>query len=233
MAHVNTMGGAESLPDLTAMPAAARRFVRGAHLDPGYSVARHIALTLTAAALIAGLGALLARHARALDWLMAPAFFVVANFIEWVVHRYPLHRPMPPRFAYRSHTLMHHLAFTDVNMPIVRPSELGLVMVPWHTMIGFLLLASPVMALAGVLRGPGLAGVFVMAAVAYFLMYELLHALYHLPGAALDRAGIGRSRLFRRALAHHRRHHALEQMSRVNFNVTFPLMDYLMRTREP
>ena len=62
-------------------------------------------------------------------------------------------------------------------------------MMPWYTMLGMFVVASPVMVLAGVLRGPGLAGVFLLGAVAYFLCYETLHALYHLPDATLDRAG--------------------------------------------
>ena len=120
-----------------------------------------------------------------------------------MVHRHPMHHPQPPRLMYRNHTLLHHLAFTDGNMPITRPAELGLVMMPWYTMIGIFVVASPIIVLAGLLRGPGLAGIFLLAAVAYFLMYETLHALYHLPDATLDRLGVGRWRLFRGLQAHH------------------------------
>jgi len=214
------------------MPAAAARFVRADHLTADYVAGRHIALTLTLASVIAAGAALMAVHARPGDWLLAPAFFVVANFIEWAVHKYPMHHPMPPRILYKNHTLIHHLAFTDRNMPIVRTAELGLVMMPWYTMIGLFAVASPVMIVAGVLRGVGLSGVFLLAAVAYFLMYEVLHASYHLPEAALNRVGVGRLRLFRAAQAHHRHHHVLARMSHVNFNVTFPLMDRVMGTNE-
>ena len=175
---------------------------------------------------------MLAARARPLDWVLAPIFFVVANFIEWMIHRHPMHHPQPPRFMYANHTLLHHLAFTDGNMPVTRPAELGLVMMPWYTMIGLFVLASPIMVLAGFLRGPGLAGVFLLAAVAYFLMYEALHALYHLPDATLDRIGLGRRRLFRRMQAHHAHHHVLGRMAHVNFNVTIPLMDVVLGTKE-
>ncbi len=214
------------------LPAAAARFVRAEHLEPGYVAGRHIALTVTLASLIATGGALLAVRARPIDWLVAPAFFIVANLIEWTVHKYPMHHPMPPHILYKNHTLIHHLAFTDQNMPITRTAELGLVMMPWYTMLGLFVFASPVMIVAGVLRGPGLAGVFLLAAVAYFLMYEALHASYHLPDALLNRLGVGRLRLFRAARAHHRHHHVLKRMSHVNFNVTFPLMDRLLGTNE-
>ncbi len=223
-------------PDVSAPPAlptVAERFVRAEHLDPRYVAGRHVALTLTLAGIIAGGGGWLARRARPVDWLLAPAFFLVANFIEWMVHRHPMHRPLQPRIMYRNHAMLHHLAFTERNMPITRPVELGLVMMPWYTMIGLFLVASPVMVVAGVLRGPGLAGVFLLAAVAYFLMYETLHALYHLPDATLDRLRVGRWRWFRALQAHHRHHHVLGRMAHVNFNVTFPLMDRLLGTNEP
>jgi hypothetical protein len=215
-----------------ALPVAAARFVRAEHLAPGYSPARHVALTVMIAAAIATLGARLAAHARPTDWALAPIFLVVANLIEWMVHRHPMHRPQPPRLMYRNHTLIHHLAFTHGQMPITRPAELGLVMMPWYTMIGIFVVSSPVIVVAGLLRGPGLAGIFLLAAVAYFLMYETLHALYHLPDATLNRLGIGRVRLFRKLQAHHTHHHVLGRMAHVNFNVTIPLMDVVLGTKE-
>jgi len=191
-----------------------------------------MALTLALAAALATLGVALASRARAADWLGLPVFLVIANFIEWMVHRNPMHRPLRPRLLYKNHAQLHHLAFTDANMVIDRTVDLGLIMMPWYTMLGLFAVASPIMAIAGVLRGPGLAGVFLLGAVAYFLCYETLHALYHLPDATLDRAGIGRLRAFRRLQAHHRHHHILGRMAAVNFNVTVPLMDRLFGTLE-
>jgi sterol desaturase/sphingolipid hydroxylase (fatty acid hydroxylase superfamily) len=213
-------------------PAAELRFVRADHIAAGYSPWRHMALTLALATALATLGVALAVRARAGDWLLLPGFLVIANFLEWMVHRNPMHRPLRPRIMYRNHAQLHHLAFTDGRMVIGKTDELGLIMMPWYTMLGMFLIASPVMVIAGVLRGPGLAGVFLLGAVAYFLCYETLHALYHLPDATLDRAGIGRVRAFRRLQAHHRHHHILGRMAAVNFNVTFPLMDRLFGTLE-
>jgi sterol desaturase/sphingolipid hydroxylase (fatty acid hydroxylase superfamily) len=215
-----------------APPAAELRFVRADHLAAGYSPWRHMALTLALAVGLATLGLALAWRARVGDWLLLPAILVIANFIEWMVHRNPMHRPLRPRIMYRNHAQLHHLAFTEGRMVIGNTDELGLIMMPWYTMLGLFLVASPVMVIAGVLRGPGLAGVFLLGAVAYFLCYETLHALYHLPDATLDRAGIGRVRAFRRLQAHHRHHHILGRMAAVNFNVTFPLMDRLFGTME-
>jgi sterol desaturase/sphingolipid hydroxylase (fatty acid hydroxylase superfamily) len=214
------------------MAGAAARFVRRDHIPGDYSPWRHMALTLTIAGGIATVGGLLARRARPIDWVLMPVFFVVANFMEWAVHRFPMHRPLQPRLMYKNHAQLHHIAFTDANMPITKAPELGLVMMPWYTMLGLFVVASPVMIVAGFLRGPGLAGVFVLGAVTYFLTYETMHALYHLSDATLNRMGIGRSRTFRKLQAHHHRHHELRRMSEVNFNVTFPLMDRIFGTSD-
>ncbi len=225
-------GSAEGTGPSADLAPAAARFVRGDHIPGDYSPLRHMALTGSIATALAIPGIWMATHARLLDWLLAPVFFFVANAIEWTVHRYPMHRPLPPRFMYKNHSLIHHLAFTDGNMPITRPAELGLIMMPWYTIIGLFVVASPVLVVAGLLRGVGLSGVFLLVAVGYFLSYETLHALYHVPDSTLDRIGIGKVRLFRRMQAHHRHHHVLKRMSQVNFNVTVPLMDVLLGTRE-
>ena len=224
-----------TLPEAGSTPPrspAELRFVRADHIAAGYSPWRHMALTLLLAILLATMGLALAARARPTDWLLLPAFLVIANLIEWMVHRHPMHRPLRPRIMYRNHAQLHHLAFTDGQMVIGPTRDLGLIMMPWYTMLGLFVLASPIMVVAGVLRGPGLAGVFLLGAVGYFLCYELLHALYHLPDPTLDRAGIGRLRAFRRLQAHHRHHHVLGRMATVNFNVTFPLWDRLFGTLE-
>jgi len=224
----------EGDPTSPASPvsAAELRFVRGNHIPAAYSPWRQMALTLALALVLATGGLALAARARPTDWLLLPVFWVIANLIEWMVHRNPMHRPLRPRVMYRNHAQLHHLAFTDGKMVIGPARDLGLVMMPWYTMLGLFVLASPIMLAAGLLRGPGLAGVFLLGAVAYFLFYETLHALYHLPDAVLDRAGIGRLRAFRRLQAHHRHHHILGRMAAVNFNVTVPLWDRLLGTLE-
>jgi Fatty acid hydroxylase superfamily len=204
---------------------------RGALLPAEYSAGRHMALTAVLASAI-GLAAIwLATRANAVDWLLLPAFFVVANGIEWLVHKNPMHRPMPPRIMYKNHALIHHRAFLHDSMPISDTRELGLVMMPWYTMLGLFVMASPVALLAAWWRGAGAAGIFYLAAALYFLTYETLHALYHMPPAFLRRVGLGGT-LFSKMQRHHRHHHRLDRMAHVNFNVTFPLMDWVLGTKE-
>ena len=199
---------------------------------PGdYSARKHILTTVLIASGIAMTALVVARQARAIDWLMAPAFFVIANFVEWAVHKNPMHRPLPPRILYQNHSLVHHRAFLADTMPIHNTRELGLIMMPWYTMIGLFIVVSPVALAAAWWRGPGAAGIFYFSAALYFCAYEGMHALYHLPDPTLRRVGLGGS-LFNRMRAHHRHHHRMERMAHVNFNVTFPLMDWLLGTKE-
>src|SRR4051812_15080097 len=119
-------------------------FRRTQHIPAGYSPAWHAARTLTLATLIGIFGLSLARHARLVDWLFVPAFFLAANLIEWAFHRGPMHRPVGPRIFYQNHALLHHRSFVHDHMEVATPQELNLVMMPWYTMLLLFVLASPI-----------------------------------------------------------------------------------------
>jgi hypothetical protein len=204
---------------------------RAEHIEPGYSPGWHAARSLTLATIIGAFGLYLARTATAWDWLFVPAFFLAANAIEWSVHRGPMHHLVGPRFFYANHTLLHHRAFLHDHLQVDDMRELGLIMMPWYTMLLIFGIASPIALVAGLIRGSGVAGMFFFVAAGYFLLYESLHALYHMPDPLLRRWHLG-GRIFRALQAHHRHHHRLDRMSHVNFNVTVPLMDWVMRTKE-
>lgn len=208
-------------------------FDRSGHVPLDYSPAWHAMRTLALALGIGGFGLYLARNAAPWDWLFVPAFFVAANAIEWAFHRGPMHRPVGPPLFYKNHALLHHRAFRHDSMELELDGmrDLGLVMMPWYTMLLLFLLASPIALVAGLLRGPPVAGMFFFTAAAYFLMYETLHALYHMPRPLLARLGL-RGPAFSALQRHHTHHHRLDRMAHVNFNVTIPLMDYVLQTRE-
>jgi hypothetical protein len=206
-------------------------FRRTDHLTAGYSAAGHALRTFLIAAGIGALGLYLARRATAREWLLLPAFFLIANAIEWAFHRGPMHRPMGPRIFYRNHALLHHRAFEHDSMPVGELRELELVMMPWYTMLLLFALASPVAVAAWIWRGAPAAGMFYLTAAGYFVLYESLHALYHFPPPLLRRLHLG-GPLFSALMSHHRQHHRLDRMAHVNFNVTVPITDTIMGTRE-
>ena len=142
-----------TLPEGAAPTGAELRFVRADHIPAAYSPWRHMALTAVLASLLGTLALALASRARPGDWLLLPVFWVIANFIEWMVHRHPMHRPLRPRLMYRNHAQLHHLAFTDGLMVIGPTRDLGLIMMPWYTMLGLFIVASPVALAAAWWRG--------------------------------------------------------------------------------
>lgn len=209
-----------------------RAFSRQDALDPCFTLTRHLSRTLAIAAAIAALGVYLAWGAAWWVWLAVPASWLVANVFEWLIHYYPMHRPLVPRVLYVNHACKHHRAFTGRDQEVHEPRELSLVMMPWYTLLFVFLTAAPVAVIAGLVGGPPLAGVFLLSAVAYFLFYELVHTLHHLPKDVVQRSWWGRRPWLARLRANHHHHHQLEHMTERNFNVTFPFADRLLGTYE-
>ncbi len=67
---------------------------------------------------------------------------------------------------------------------------------------------------------------YVTVAMSYFLTYEWLHFAYHLPEGTL----VGRLPFVAALRRHHTRHHDLALMGKYNFNITFPICDWLYGT---
>jgi hypothetical protein len=207
--------------------------VRDDFVPPGYTASGHMVRTGILAALIFFVAIRLAGGAPWWAWLFLPLSWVFANFFEWTVHRYPMHRRLHPRIMYRNHAQLHHLAFTDQRMTVEHLRQLSLVMMPWYTIVMLFAAVSPVALLLGLIGGRELAGVFYLGAISYFLFYETLHALYHLRPETLARLPLlGPASTFARLRAHHARHHVLRRMAHANFNVTVPLTDWVMKTRD-
>lgn len=206
--------------------------IRKQNIDHSWSLAAHLSRTFGIAAAIASVGLWLTWGHDPIMWLAAPGFWLIANIFEWATHKYPMHRPLQPRLLYTKHAIIHHNAFAGGAQEIDDVRDLSVVMMPWYTLLIIFGGASPIAVVAGLIGGPAFAGVFIVSAVAYFLLYELIHTLHHLPRAVLQRSAVGRSSLVAKLRAHHHHHHQLNRMAKVNFNVTFPFADWLLRTYE-
>jgi sterol desaturase/sphingolipid hydroxylase (fatty acid hydroxylase superfamily) len=79
----------------------------------------------------------------------------------------------------------------------------------------------------GLAAGSRAAWLFVLVVISYYALYEVLHALAHLP----DDAPLARVAAVRALTHHHRVHHDPALMQRWNFNFAIPLFDVLFRTR--
>ncbi len=159
------------------------------------------------------------------EWLLVPALFVFANWFEWMVHRGPMHHPTRGlRILYRRHTLEHHAIFTEDDMAIRNHREFYLILFPWWALPSLLVLNLPIPLVLSVMVSPNLGYLFYASTLVYYLVYEWFHTVHHLP----PESWIGRRSLVRWVRTHHARHHDLARMTDGNFNVSFPLWDYIL-----
>ena len=206
----------------------ARNDFRSRRISPRYSGPLHLATTVTLSVLVAVVSAAMLDTVTPLEWLTVPLTFLYADLSEYLGHRGPIHRRT--RFlgsVFQRHTLEHHSFFTDEATSFESTQDYKAVLFPPILLVFFLMaFALPVGALLYVFLSPNTGFLFVLTAVLYFLNYELLHFAYH---TAPD-SWLGRLSLIRSLRRHHVAHHNKQLMTRYNFNITYPICDYLFGT---
>jgi len=169
----------------------------------------------------------LLENLKPLEWLTIPAVFLFANFVEYNFHRGPMHnRRRLLDIVFKRHTLTHHAYFPHDNMGFHSGKEAYLVFFPFWVIFLLFGLVSPVFFLTWYLTNSNVAGLFLIVAIGYFLLYEWLHLLYHLP----EGSKLGEFALIRKLKQHHEAHHNAALMNDYNFNITFPIGDWVMGT---
>jgi hypothetical protein len=198
-----------------------------------YSAWGHLAATTGIGLAVLGLSTvqLAALDAiRAVEWLVVPAVFLLANFFEWRVHKHVLHRRRwPLQVIYDKHTPMHHMIYVEEDMALRSTKEFRLVLMPAAGVLGIVLAAAPMAFAVGRLWSPAAGWLLLVTASLYMVSYEVLHLCYHAPSDSF----IGRLGFIRVLRAHHAKHHDPRFMQEWNFNVTLPLFDWVMRTTAP
>lgn len=218
-------------PDAQALPAsneAYRGEYRAQEIPAGYRPWVHLLFTFGGG--LAGLSGCLSQlHAvRPVEWLVLPAAFLYANFAEYLGHRYPMHRPFPGLGAiYRRHAGQHHRFFTDRTMPLGERRDLRAVLFPPSLVVMFFGgFGLPLWLLLNWAFSANVAWLALAVGVLYYMNYEFLHLAYHLP--ATSRIGRWPPIMHLRWL--HQTHHDPRRMAKVNFNVSYPIMDRLLGT---
>lgn len=213
--------------NIFAEPIEARRDALAAAIPRHYHPVVYFgAANLIAAVAIAGAVALL-HDVMAWEWLIVPGAFLVANWVEYRVHKGPMHQRRPPwQILFERHTRQHHVYFDDTHMSARSDREYYWVFFPWWA-VGLVVITAALFALPlamTVSRNAAL--LFFATAIGYYLTYEWLHFSYHLhPQSVIGRLGIVR---FLRKL--HSVHHHPGWMTRHNFNITFPICDWCFNT---
>lgn len=180
---------------------------------------------------LVGLG-LIALCARSLQnvarWELfaVPLFFILANAVEWRVHRYVLHRRFRPLKVLYDRHIEHHRVYITEDMAIRDVREFCLVLLPAYAILTILVGNFPILLLFYLLGLPNLVYLYTITVMAYVVSYEWLHLAYHLP----VEHPIGRMALIQKLRRHHAVHHDPSLMQRWNFNVTLPLWDWVRGT---
>ncbi len=217
---------------VTAIPDAVARYrddYRATLIPRGYRGGAHALFTFGAGStvLLACLGQL--QDMRPLEWLTLPLSLLYANLAEYFGHRFPMHRPFRGLgLVYKRHAGQHHRFFTHEAMPVESARDFRALLFPPVLVIFFFgLFGVPVWFLLERLLSANVAWLFIASGLAYFLNYELLHTAYHLPASHW----LARVPLVLRLRGLHQAHHDPRLMARCNFNITYPLGDWLFRTR--
>ena len=200
-----------------------------AKIPPLYSGWLHLVFINATALAAIGIFVWLLEDPSPAQIALVPGAFVFANILEWWVHKGPLHhKTRLLGILYARHTRAHHVVFSDQRMSIQSGRELMLVLFPPYVLPILLIMTAPV-AVGLWLLEPNLCWLFQGSTMAYYLLYEWLHLLHHMPAESW----IGRRALVRWLRTPHWRHHDPKVMTKGNFNVSFPLADWLLGSRIP
>ena len=154
------------------------------------------------------------------------AWFVYGSFFEWAFHKYLFHSPKIIRATFEAHDQTHHRLYGgDETYDLPSPEDPGgrHIMMDWFALPLFVGFHLPLFFLVQWLTGiPSVWG-GAAAVTVYYLGYESLHFVMHVPR---DR-WIERTRAFKFLNNHHRLHHRDDA---TNLNVLVPLADVVLRT---
>lgn len=215
---------------MMSLPARVRAFRaahRAAHIGPHYRGWLHFGTTTVGSLLAIGIAVWQVDAPTPLELALVPVFFVFANLVEYFGHRGPMHHRRPGLYAiFERHSLQHHAFYTHEAMEAESPRDFQMILFPPILLVFFLGAVAPIGVLVAWLTTANAGWLFLATGVAYFLSYEWLHFSYHQPASSW----IGRRALVGWLRRHHLVHHDPALMTRVNFNVTFPIGDHLFRT---
>ncbi|WP_433735460.1 sterol desaturase/SRPBCC family protein [Pseudomonas putida] len=198
-----------------------------ANVHPLYNPWLHGAFVL-----LFGLGAITlfwstVHQIQPLEWLALPVALLFFNAGVYLVHRHLGHQKKTfARVFYARHTGDHHSFFAPGHMTYDSPRDWRVILFPaWLIVLHTLIITLPIWWLFSQLD-TNVAGLVGGCLVLGYLAYEVFHACEHLP----SHHPLTRLPWIRQMRRLHELHHRREMMQERNFNIVFPLMDYLFGT---
>ena len=163
------------------------------------------------------------------EWLVVPAVFFACNLFEWWIHKYVMHRPVAGFMGiYRRHTLAHHQFFTDAEPTIDTTRDFRITFFPPYALVTFIAMSIPPALALGFLWSANAGWLLICTTVGMYLNYEFFHWGCHVKN---DRV-IRYVPLMNTIRRHHIAHHNQAIMMERNFNLTYPIADWLFGTSD-
>ena len=162
------------------------------------------------------------------ELLVIPVSLIVANFVEYVIHRWPMHSVIPfLKKMYKTHSGLHHRYFTHEFMNMECDDDFHEVFAS-PTTVGLFLatVVFPISALCYFVISANVGLIFFATCIAYYGFYEFIHFVQHLPSSHF----LTKLPFVEGSRTRHRLHHNTRLMREWNFNIGFPLMDRLFGT---
>ena len=165
----------------------------------------------------------------ALEWLVVPAAFLSSNIFEWAMHRFIMHRPVKGLMGiYKRHTLAHHQFFTDHEPRIDTTRDFRITFFPPYALVTFIAISIPPALALGFLWSANAGWLLMCTTTGMYLNYEFFHWGCHVR----DDRVIRHVPLMNTIRRHHIAHHNQAIMMERNFNLTYPIADWLFRTSD-
>jgi len=201
---------------------------RTTEIPGGYSGWRHFAVTNALVLVSVAACAWQLNDVQLWEWLSVPLIALYANLAEYFGHRFVMHRPRRGfGLIYKRHVKQHHRFFTDTAMPVDGPRDFKAVLFPPILLMLFLgAFGTPVALAVGYFGSANAGWLFAITGLLYFLNYEYLHLAYHLP----ESHWVARLPFMARLKRLHAVHHDQGLMAHANFNITYPVGDWLFGT---
>ncbi|NYT83639.1 sterol desaturase family protein [Alcaligenaceae bacterium] len=165
------------------------------------------------------------------EWLTVPTVFLGAQWFEYVMHRYVLHRPRKSPFLralYTRHTLMHHQFFTEEESRFADHMDWRVTLFPPFALVVLTILMIPQAIALGWLVSPNVGWLFIATGTGSYLFYEVMHFACHID----DNWFVRNMPLVNTSRRHHAAHHNQSIMMEINMGVVLPIWDWVYGTSD-
>lgn len=197
-----------------------------AGIKPGYNAWLHGGFVLLFGTLCIGFLLTRITNPSLWEWLTVPLALIFYNWGEYQIHKNLGH--VKHRFSklfYQRHTGDHHSFFAYGQMNFETPKDWRVIFFPaWLIVIFATINLTAFWALSQ--WNTNVAALFCATLLMGYLAYEIMHACEHLP----TQHPLSQLPWVRGMRRLHELHHARELMHNFNFNVVFPLWDWLYGT---